>query len=100
MLESYPDGNTFIWPLAESYYKNGEFEKAADTYYLLYQKLKKNPGNYFNIIESAYRCRLACENLKRRDRIKEIKSYINSVMKAIPKEIRYRQKSRLAHLVH
>ncbi|SYZ72170.1 hypothetical protein TRIP_C20285 [Candidatus Zixiibacteriota bacterium] len=99
LLSAYPDGNNFLWPLAESFFKDGDYEKAADIYYQLLQRLKTKPGNYFNVIESAYWYRRACENLKFSDKIKEIKLYINSIIKSIPKEIRYRQKSRLAYLV-
>jgi hypothetical protein len=99
MYEKYPEGNSFLWPLAESYFKLANFTSAAETYSLLLERLKSEPGNYFNIIEAAYYFYRASDKLGRKEDMRKITTYLENQYPNIPKDIRRRQKSKLARLL-
>ncbi len=54
MLEDFPDGKLFLWPLAEALYEEKQYQRAVDTYEALRGKLALSPGNYYNLIECDY----------------------------------------------
>jgi tetratricopeptide (TPR) repeat protein len=99
MLALYPDGNSFLWPLGESYYRSGKFAEAAQVYDRLFEGLKIRPGNFYNLIESAYWFCRAAENIGDTSKTGEIVSFLDSAYDDIPKSIRRKQRSRLAFLM-
>lgn len=99
MLQKYPDGNSFLWPLAESYYRAKRYEEAAGIYSLTLERLQDNPGNYYNIIESTYWLCSSYEKLGEKDKAKESAAYLSSVYSDIPRGIRRKQRSKLGYLL-
>jgi tetratricopeptide (TPR) repeat protein len=56
----FPDGKTFLWPLAQAWYEKGDCEKARDIYRRIRDKLAGSPGNYFNLIECDFYITQCC----------------------------------------
>jgi tetratricopeptide (TPR) repeat protein len=53
MRRKYPEGLTFLWTLGEACFKAGDYPGAAETYTLILDHQKVNPGNYYNAVEAA-----------------------------------------------
>ncbi len=98
MRRSYPDGLTFLWALGEAYRKFGDTRGAAHIYEEIFDRLQTSPGNYYNIIESAYylsRCyrKLADENAGIHARLAALKKRLADM--PIPEFTRKRQQDKL-----
>jgi tetratricopeptide (TPR) repeat protein len=94
----YPEGKTFLWPLGEAYYKSEHYTEAEKIYIRLFNILKAEEDNFYNLIESGYWVIKCIEKTGNRVVQKEISKYINSVYKEIPKDIRREQKSKLSYI--
>jgi hypothetical protein len=99
MLNDYPEGNNFVWPLAEAFFKSEKYQEAADMYQILLERLKRNPGNFFNVIEIIYRLKMTYDRLNEDDRSKTVIAYLKSVYDEIPGDIRRKQRHRLNSLL-
>ncbi|UCD94577.1 MAG: hypothetical protein JSU69_00565 [Candidatus Zixiibacteriota bacterium] len=99
MLDRYPGGNSFLWPLAESYFRSERFAEAVEVYDRLFENLKNRPGNFYNVIESAYWRNKAADKIGDTLKTEEILSFLDSAYDDIPKNIRRKQRSRLAYLM-
>jgi tetratricopeptide (TPR) repeat protein len=60
MYRKYPDGTTFLWALGEASLKADDAAKAAEAYAAILDRLRNNPGNYYNAVEAAYYLTEAC----------------------------------------
>ncbi len=54
LIPKYPEGKSFLWPLAQAYYFKRDFANSARYYALLREKIAPRPGNYFNLVEIDY----------------------------------------------
>jgi len=95
----YPNGNTFFWPLGEVYFKSGQYEKTAEIYDMLYQRLTNAPGNYYNIIECLDRLYHSFDKLNNSDKKRETISELRALYNNIPEEVRRKQKEKLSDLM-
>lgn len=98
MLELYPDGKIFLWPLASARYESGRFDDALETLQLLRLRLERSPGNYYNLVEvdwQVYRC---LQKLGRRQQASEIASQVARYRALIPKKTLRKHRSKLAQL--
>lgn len=99
MYSKYPNGLSFLWPLAEGYYRGENYRKAQETYYELYEKLKKTPGNYYNLIETVYWLKKTDKKLGN-DKISGLAvEYLQAIFNNIPKDTRRRQRGKLSYLL-
>jgi len=98
MYERYPEGNFFLWPIAESYREMDNHEKTREYYKLLYDRLKEKPGNYYNLIEAVYYYYLACEKLDCRDEAYPAVKELIEAYRDIPREIVRKQRTKLTYL--
>jgi tetratricopeptide (TPR) repeat protein len=98
MSQQYPSGNTFLWPLGEAYFKSEQYASAAEAYNKILERLKTEPGNYYNVLEAANWLGLSFDKLGLRGKKDSIASYIDSIYQNIPKEIRRKQRSKLGYL--
>nr|MBN2277853.1 hypothetical protein [candidate division Zixibacteria bacterium] len=95
MLAEYPDGNSFLWPLAEGYYKSGNYDSSAAVYGRLLERLRSHPGNYYNVIEAAYYLGQSYDKKGQEDNNPQLRQYLNSIYDDIPSAIRRKQKSKI-----
>lgn len=98
MYRMYPDGLTFLWALGEAYRKFGDWRGAALIYEELFDRLRLQPGNYYNIIEAGFYLhgcyrQMADENAEIHARMAALKEQIAGM--PIPEDTRRRQKKRI-----
>jgi hypothetical protein len=98
MFDRYPEGSFFLWPMAESYYKSKQFLEAAGRYMLLLDRLRKEPGNYFNIIEAVYYLHQCYNRSGDNKKAAEILTYFNSIKEEIPQKTRQSQRRKISFL--
>jgi len=95
MLARFPDGISFRWPLAEAYYKSEQYDRAVEEYQVIFDRVKANPGNYYNVVEAAYWLYHALDKSGANARAGEILEFVNQIRADIPKNIRRKQRGRL-----
>lgn len=98
MLARFPHGKLFLWPLAEAYYKKKDYLKALETYRLLRERLTKDPGNYYNLVECDYYLYRCTKNLGRKDEARETTGEFMGYYGDMPKKTKGRQRSKIAFL--
>ncbi len=98
MYDRYPDGNFFLWPIAESYRETDNHPKAREYYRLLYDRLKEKPGNYYNLIEAVYYYYQACAELDCKDEAYPAVERIVEAYPDIPREILRKQRGKITYL--
>ncbi|MCX6827455.1 MAG: hypothetical protein NTV06_09385 [candidate division Zixibacteria bacterium] len=98
MNRLYPEGNSFLWPLGEAYFKSGQYIRAAEIYDTLWRRIRKDPGNYYNLIESGYWLCISYGKIGGKIEVRQKTAYFDSIYQDIPKEIRRRQRSKLGEL--
>ena len=99
MYKKYPDGKTFLWAIARINYASGNYEKAIEVYQLLYDKLKLNRLNYYNILESEFQIYSAYLELGNEEKAKEIAKRCLYYVNKVPMDIRDRQRDKIEKLV-
>lgn len=98
MHDRYPDGRSFLWPLAEAYSKNKRHLEAIEVYRTLRSYFDNNRGNYFNLIEIDFAiCRLA-EKIKDDGAAGEQAVKGSAYFDHLPEQTQKRQRSKLAFL--
>lgn len=98
MFDKYPEGNFFLWPIAESYGEMEDHDGAADYYEMLYEGLKNNPGNYYNLTEAVYYFFRACRKIDDSKRARPALEFLVESYRDIPTEILRKQRNKLAWL--
>lgn len=94
----YPNGNFFLWPQAESYFKQGKYPNAIELYDTILVRLKTEPGNYYNIIQSVYYLYRSYIKNNQKDKAKEMLVYFDSIKDNFPKQTRRRQRRKISFL--
>ncbi|MFQ6007799.1 MAG: tetratricopeptide repeat protein, partial [Candidatus Zixiibacteriota bacterium] len=98
MLEKYPDGKTFLWPLAKAYLKKRDFQSAARIYGRLRELVAADPGNYFNLIECDYYLYYCYEKLTLGVEAEQVAHAAMEYYDRIPQKTRTRQRTKIAFL--
>jgi len=98
MLQRYPDGRAFLWPLARIESRRGEWARAASAYERLRDQIAVEPGNYYNLIECDYHIAQAYEKLDEEARCREIAQRATKYFDRIPGDVRREQRERLNYL--
>ncbi len=92
LLAVYPDGNVWLWPLAEALMELCQYRRALETYQLLRSRLQIEPGNYCNLIECDYRTYRCLKKLnsinEARQVAREVDAYLDSVPRSTQKKYR------------
>ncbi len=94
----YDKGKTFLWPLAQAYYLQEDYQHALEIYRMIRSRLLDCPGNYFNLIECDYYI-CQCHNwLLREDRAIAAARRIHEYRDLIPDKTFGRQRSKVRFL--
>jgi len=96
--EKYPEGNLFLWPLAEAQFQQRQYSAAIETYRKLRERILRDPGNYYNLVSVDYQLALCYQELDNRDMMKEIARGVRDYQKAIPRKTEHRHRDALDHL--
>ncbi len=98
MLNRYPDGKTFLWPLAKAYFEMKDYQNAAGTFQLLRERLTVDPGNYFNLIECDHYLYVCYEQLSMSAEAEQVARFAAQYCKQLPPNTMRRQRSKIAFL--
>ena len=97
-VQKYPDGLTFLWPIAQAWFRQERYGAALEVYMDIREQVAESPGNYFNLLECDYFiCK--CHNwLSQPDRAKAIAERAGKYHGMIPGETLKRQRARIDFL--
>lgn len=91
-------GKTLQWPMAEAYFKGRKYQKALKTYQAIRQKVARDPGNYYNLVECDYRIYRCLEKMNQKEQAKARARKLLSYYDRIPKKTRSRQRTNIKFL--
>ncbi len=100
MHDRYPHSNTFVWPMAQAYYESEQFVKAAMYYNEIFESQKKAPGNYYNLIESAWWLFNSYVKMNENGKAYRVRRYVDSVYSEFPDKTVRRQRKKLYDMKH
>ncbi|MDZ4722445.1 MAG: hypothetical protein SGI97_00815 [candidate division Zixibacteria bacterium] len=98
MQKAYPDGTSFLWPMAQAYFAKRDYVNTARIYRLIRDKIDDTPGNYFNLIECDYFISKCLVILERKDEAIAAARDFAVYQKQIPNSTYNRQKSHISFL--
>ncbi|MEW6050519.1 MAG: hypothetical protein AB1644_05595 [Candidatus Zixiibacteriota bacterium] len=98
MIARYPEGKSFHWPLAQAWFEEKEFGRALETYAILREHLKNDPGNYYNLIECDAAIVRCLESLERRDEARTAAARLSEYIDQMLQKTRRRQKGEIGYL--
>ncbi len=99
LLKIFPDGKLFRWPLAEAYQGNNNWSLALKNYKIIREKLIKDPGNYFNLIECDHNIYECYQKMNLDNKSQQIALNVESYYVDIPKKIKNIQGTKLGVLI-
>ncbi len=94
----YPDGNLFLWPLAQAQYELKEYRDAIATYRMIRERLDVTRGNYYNLIEADYRLSLCYEKVQEMEHARAIARGVRAYLDDVPKRVRQLHRQALEYL--
>jgi hypothetical protein len=95
----YPDGKTFLWPLAQARFRQTKYEQAAEVFLRIRSKLEDSPGNYHNLVECDYYLAQCYSWLSDPDRLRAAAARLTEYSDAIPAVTRKRQQAKINYLM-
>ena len=98
MRKMYPDGKALLWPLARAYYEKKDYRNALQTFQLLRRRIADDPGNYSNLIECDYHLFRCFEKLSLDAEANKVAVGMQQYYEKIPKDVRRRQRTKIALL--
>jgi hypothetical protein len=96
--DRYPDGKTFLWPLAQALFAKGDYEQAAEVYAEIRTRLAPDPGNYFNLIECDYHLTQCYNWLGDKEHTRSAARQLNGYESLVSRGILMRQLSKVKFL--
>lgn len=94
----YPESHTLLWPRGEALFKARRYTESLEIYQSLYERLKANPGNYYNLIESAHYITRCYEELGMEKEMKAFAREATNLCSDIPKKMRNKKRAELVYL--
>ena len=94
----YPKGRTFLWPIAQARFRQGDYRDAAATFLDLRERLDDSPGNYYNLIECDWHLAQCYTWLREDVNLKATVEHFRSYEDRIPIETRRRQSAKINYL--
>lgn len=98
-VERYPDGCTYLWPIAQAQYDQKQYEEARDTYERIRERLQERPAGYYNLIECDFYIVRCLRELDRDDEARIAAQRINDYLEDVHEVIRKKQRSHLRELI-
>lgn len=98
MYERFPDGKTFLWPMAYARYRQNDYAAAAEVFARIRSRLEADPGNYFNLIECDFHLVQCYTWMGDDDRAGAIAAHADTYREQVPPHILKRQRARLNYL--
>ena len=97
-LEKFPEGKSFLWPLAQAYFEKKDYSASLAVYQKLRQVIAPAPGNYFNLIECDYYLNRCYDKLEMKDAARRTARSFKTYLKKVPNDTRRKQRLNIEHL--
>lgn len=94
-LDRFPDGKTYMWPIAQAYYRQKKFYQSQEMYEKIRERLEPDPGNYFNIIQCDYMIVQCYLRMHDQGKAAEVARRLDKYESYIPKSVEKRQRNAL-----
>jgi tetratricopeptide (TPR) repeat protein len=94
----YPEGHTLLWPRGEALFKARRYRESLGVYQDLYARLKSNPGNYYNLIESAHYITRCYEEMGMKEKMKTFAREVTDLCSDLPRKMRNKRRAELVYL--
>ena len=98
MYRQYPDGKTFLWPMAYARYRQNDYAAAAEVFARIRARLEADPGNFFNLIECDFHLVQCYTWMGDDDRAGAIARHADTYREKVPPPTLKRQRARLNYL--
>ena len=98
LVERYPHGKTFLWPLAQALYRQMNYHQAAEVYEQIRHRLAASPGNYYNVIQCDFHIAKCYNWLSDRPKTGMVASRLEKYYALIPDHTLRRQQAKLIFL--
>ena len=95
---AYPEGKSFLWPLAKSLFDHERYAEAIEVFSTLRQRIASSPGNYYNLIECDYSITQANDHLGDKSAAGVASARLCEYVENLSKETRRRQQGKLGYL--
>jgi len=99
LAASYPEGKSFLWPLASAWFLSERYDQALQVYRTLRQRLAVLPGNCYNLIECDYHICRCLEKLRLKDEARQAALAVGEYYDDIPQDVRRRQRKKMVYLL-
>jgi len=99
-LVDHPQSRTFLWPAGESSFLSENYDAAYLYYSRIFDGLKDQPGNYYNVIEAAYWMSKCKDAVVIKSGFYEHENYIKSILDQIPRKIFKKQKKKIEYMIN
>lgn len=94
----YPNGKSFLWPLAQAQFERKYYIGALRSYSALRRRLEMQHGNYYNLIECDYYLTKCHAELDQAEQAKLAASKFVEYYSGLTRTVRERQQSNLSYL--
>lgn len=94
----FPHGKSFFWPLAKGHVEKKNYREAVSVFQRLRERLTRDPGNYYNLIECDHEIVRAYERLKDRVSATAWAANVATYYDQLSKSVRRRQQGKLGYL--
>ncbi|MBN1213024.1 MAG: tetratricopeptide repeat protein [candidate division Zixibacteria bacterium] len=98
VLEKFPGGKSFLWPLAQAYYEKKDYTAALEIYQKLRTMIAPAPGNYYNLIECDFYLNQCYDELGKTDEARRAARDFKAYLDKVPGEIRRKLRLHIGHL--
>jgi hypothetical protein len=97
-VRKYPEGRTFLWPVAQARFRQNDYRAAAAAFINLRGRLDESPGNYYNLIECDWHLAQCFKWLAAEDDLRAVVAHFRTYEDRIPRETRRRQSAKINYL--
>jgi len=97
-VQRYPNGKTFLWPIAQAQFRQANYAQAAETFLRLRSRLELSPGNYHNLIECDYHLAKCYTWLSDNYSLNLVSTQFREYRTVIPPPTLKRQSAKIAYL--
>ena len=98
VMRQFPNGKSFLWPLAQGHFEKKRYIEAISAYEDIRERIWNFPGNYYNLIECDYQIVQAYDRLGNKADAKSLAQRVAGYYDEISKEVRRRQQGKLGYL--
>ena len=97
-IDVFPNGTSFLWPLAKASFEDENYAEAIRLYSILRDRIATQAGNFYNLVECDYRLARAYDEIGDKGGARSTAARLANYDDNLPHSTRNRQRSKLAYL--